>query len=68
LFPVVGNMAVVAKSYEAIMLKRPSCPYTKLQSKAYKGGKEEATQAYLMYVEEPDDAVNECRRMNATWY
>jgi UV DNA damage endonuclease len=41
---------------------------TKLQSKAYKGGKEEATQAYLQYVEEPDDAANACRRMNATWY
>jgi hypothetical protein len=41
--------------------------YTKLQSKAYKGGEEEA-QAYVRYVEESDDAANACRRMNANCY
>jgi UV DNA damage endonuclease len=41
---------------------------TKSQSKAYNGGKEKATQAYLQHAEEPDDAANVCRRMNATWY
>jgi radical SAM superfamily enzyme YgiQ (UPF0313 family) len=41
---------------------------TKMQSKAYQGDKEEATQAYNWYVEESDDAANEGRRMNAAWY
>jgi len=38
-----------------------------LQSKACLGGKEEATQAYTGYVEEPDDDANDSMRMNATW-
>jgi hypothetical protein len=42
--------------------------HTKLQSEAYQGGKEEATQAYELYVEEPDDAANAGRQMNVTWY
>jgi hypothetical protein len=35
------------------MLTYAQYAYTKLQSKAYQGGKEEATLAYKLYVEEP---------------
>ena len=36
-----------------------SFSYTKLQSKEYKGGKEEATKADIWYVKESDDAAND---------
>jgi uncharacterized protein YbgA (DUF1722 family) len=42
--------------------------YTNLQSKVYRGGKEEATQAYYNIRRGADDAANKGRRMNANWY
>jgi len=41
---------------------------TNLQSKVYRGGKEEATQAYSNIRRGADDAANKGRRMNANWY
>ena len=42
--------------------------HTNLQSKVYRGGKEEATQAYSNIRRGADDAANKGRRMNANWY
>jgi indolepyruvate ferredoxin oxidoreductase beta subunit len=41
---------------------------TNLQSKGYRGGKEEATQAYSNIRRGADDAANKGRRMNANLY
>ena len=41
---------------------------TNLQSKVYRGGKEEATQAYSNIRRGADDAANKGRRMNANLY
>jgi DNA polymerase-1 len=41
---------------------------TKSQSKAYRGGEEEATQSYSTIRRGADDEANKGRRMNATWY
>jgi hypothetical protein len=46
----------------------PANSYTNLQSKVYRGGKEEATQAYSNIRRGADDAANKGRRMNANWY
>jgi UDP-N-acetylglucosamine diphosphorylase/glucosamine-1-phosphate N-acetyltransferase len=40
---------------------------SKVHSTGYRGGKEEAPQAYLKYVEEADDAANKGSRMKAPW-
>jgi putative N6-adenine-specific DNA methylase len=42
--------------------------HTNLQSKVYRGGKEEATQSYSTIRRGADDAANKGRRMNANWY
>ena len=39
-----------------------------MQSKVYRGGKEEATQAYSNIRRGADDVANKGRRMNANWY
>ena len=36
-------------------------------SSGYRGGKEEAPQAYYKYVEEADDDANKGSRMKAAW-
>ncbi len=41
--------------------------YTDSQSKVYRGGKEEATQAYSNIRRGADNAANKGRRMNANW-
>ena len=38
-----------------------------LQSEVYRGGKEEATEAYSNIRRGADDAANKGRRMNANW-
>ena len=42
--------------------------YTNLQSKVYRGGKEEAPQAYSNIRRGADDAANKGRLMNANWF
>ena len=39
-----------------------------VKSKAYKGVRELALLSFILYVEEPDDAANACRRMNSACY
>jgi hypothetical protein len=39
-----------------------------LQSKVYRGGKEEAMQTYSNIRRGADDVANKGRRMNANWY
>jgi len=39
-----------------------------LDAKGYRGGKEEATQAYVTIRREADDAANKDSRMKATRY
>ena len=63
-----------------IILRKPADRYDKnshsqerefhanLQSKVYRDGKEEATQAYYYIRRGADDAANKGRRMNANWY
>jgi ribulose-phosphate 3-epimerase len=41
---------------------------TNSQSKAYRDGEEEATQAYSTILREADDEANKGRRMNTNWY
>ena len=57
-----------AKNTKAIMAEVLKSSNTNLQSKVYRGGKEEATQAYSNIRRGADDAANKGRRMNANWY
>jgi aconitate hydratase len=53
-------------SIDDSMIIRPSSS-TKPHSKAYRGGKEEATQAYSTIRRGADDKANKDRRMKAVW-
>ena len=57
-----------SKNTKMILAEVLECSNTNLQSKVYRGGKEEATQAYTNIRRGADDAANKGRRMNATWY
>jgi len=57
-----------AKNTKAILAEVLKSSNTNLQSKVYRGGKEEATQAYSNIRRKADDAANKGRRMNANWY
>ena len=57
-----------SKNTKMILAEVLECSNTNLQSKVYRGGKEEATQAYSNIRRGADDAANKGRRMNANWY
>lgn len=57
-----------SKNHIAILAEVLKSSNTNLQSKVYRGGKEEATQAYSNIRRGADDAANKGRRMNANWY
>jgi len=57
-----------SKNTKAILADVLKSSNTNLQSKVYRGGKEEATQAYSNIRRGADDAANKGRRMNANWY
>ena len=57
-----------SKNTKAILAEVLKSSNTNLQSKVYRGGKEEATQAYSNIRRGADDAANKGRRMNANWY
>jgi cyanophycinase-like exopeptidase len=56
-----------SKNTKAILAEVLKSSNTNLQSKVYRGGKEEATQAYSNIRRGADDAANKGRRMNANW-
>ena len=47
-------------------MKNSNRNYTNLQSKVYRGGKEEATQVYINIRRGADDAANKGRRMTGS--
>ncbi len=51
----------ILKTKKAGKAMSSSESYTKLHSKRYQGGKEEAPEAYVKYVEEANDAANKVR-------
>jgi len=57
-----------AKNTKEILAEVLKSSNTNLQSKVYRDGKEEATQAYSNIRRGADDAANKGRRMNANWY
>jgi peptidase E len=56
-----------SKNHITILAEVLKISNTNLQSKVYRGGKEEATQAYSNIRRGADDAANKGRRMNANW-
>ena len=66
IFLIAGGQQ--SKNTKAILAEVLKSSNTNLQSKVYRGGKEEATQAYSNIRRGADDAANKGRRMNANWY
>jgi hypothetical protein len=69
--PAEGNLRNAVQhmwGYVSQYASHPGNIHTNLQSKVYRGGKEEATQAYYNIRRRADDAANKGRRMNANWY
>jgi cyanophycinase-like exopeptidase len=56
-----------SKNHSTILTEVLKNSNTNLQSKVYRGGKEEATQAYSNIRRDVDYAANKGRRMNANW-
>jgi cyanophycinase-like exopeptidase len=57
-----------SKNTKTILAEVLKSSNTNLQSKVYRGGKEEATEAYSNIRRGADDAANKGRLMNANWY
>jgi cyanophycinase-like exopeptidase len=66
IFLIAGGQQ--SKNTKAILAEVLKSSNTNLQSKVYRGGKEEAMQAYYNIHRGADDTANKGRRMNANWY